>query len=109
MRWIIDAQLPPALAEFLRARGHEASHVQDVGLRDKTDNEIWNHALSHGCIIVTKDEDFALRAGVAKVSPPIIWLRLGNSSRRALLDWILPRIEAIEHNLQLGELLIEVR
>ena len=48
MRWIIDAQLPPALAEFLRARGHEASHVQDVGLRDKTDNEIWNHALSSG-------------------------------------------------------------
>lgn len=109
MRWIIDAQLPPVLAEFLRARGHDANHVQDVGLRDKTDNEIWNHALSHGCIIVTKDEDFALRSGVAKVSPPIIWLRVGNSSRRALLDWILPRIEAIEHNLQLGELLIEVR
>ena len=29
MRFVIDAQLPPALARWLAAQGHEAEHVGD--------------------------------------------------------------------------------
>ncbi len=32
MRFLIDAQLPPALAR-LEAGGYEAEHVADIGLR----------------------------------------------------------------------------
>jgi predicted nuclease of predicted toxin-antitoxin system len=32
MKFLIDAQLPPALCEWLRARGHEADHVADLGM-----------------------------------------------------------------------------
>lgn len=109
MRWIVDAQLPPALAEFLRSRGHDALHVQDIGLCDKSDHEIWNYALSSGSAIATKDEDFWLRAAAAKSAPQIVWLRIGNSSKQELLAWISNRIVSIENHLQLGERLIEVR
>jgi predicted nuclease of predicted toxin-antitoxin system len=33
MRFLIDAQLPPALAVLLTKHGHIAEHVADIGLR----------------------------------------------------------------------------
>lgn len=32
MRFLVDAQLPPALARWLCANGHEAVHVGDLGM-----------------------------------------------------------------------------
>ena len=61
MTFIIDAQLPPALARTLRAVGCEAFAVRELGLRDAADTQLWNYALQHGAAIVTKDEDFAQR------------------------------------------------
>jgi predicted nuclease of predicted toxin-antitoxin system len=40
MRFVIDAQLPPALARLLTAHGHTAEHVADIGLRDADDSPI---------------------------------------------------------------------
>lgn len=61
MNFLVDAQLPPALARWLTEQGNTAEHVDDVGLRDADDIVIWNHAVRSGAIIVTKDEDFAER------------------------------------------------
>ncbi|MDX6574495.1 MAG: hypothetical protein QOE96_448 [Blastocatellia bacterium] len=61
MTFLIDAQLPPALASWLIQQGHTAQHVDDLGLRNADDIVIWNHALESGAIVITKDEDFAER------------------------------------------------
>jgi hypothetical protein len=37
MRFLVDAQLPPGLVQFLEQRGHEAKAVRDVGLREAQD------------------------------------------------------------------------
>lgn len=63
MRFLVDAQLPPSLARFLRTLGEEAMPCRDVGLRDADDDEIWRFATAGGFCIVTKDEDFAQRRG----------------------------------------------
>jgi len=55
MLFIVDAQLPPQLAQWLRDRGHEASALREIGLRDADDADIWSHALAERAIIVTKD------------------------------------------------------
>ena len=34
MKFLVDAQLPPALKDWFRIHGYEARHVQDVGLLD---------------------------------------------------------------------------
>ena len=34
MRFLVDAQLPPALARMIAEAGHEADHVIDVGVAD---------------------------------------------------------------------------
>ena len=38
MRFLVDNQLPVALATLLRAQGHEAEHVLELGLAQGTDN-----------------------------------------------------------------------
>jgi predicted nuclease of predicted toxin-antitoxin system len=109
MRFLIDAQLPPALAGLLESHGHQAAHVQDAGLRDAADPDIWSYALREQTVIVTKDEDFAHRFRQAARGPAIVWLRVGNTSRRALLQWFEPLIPQVTSLLQQGEKLVEVR
>jgi len=46
VKFLIDAQLPPALARVLTATGHEAQHLEDAGLRHAKDGTIWHHALA---------------------------------------------------------------
>lgn len=57
MRFLVDAQLPPALARWLIEKGHEAQHVGDTGLQAASDGAIWDYAAREGAVIVTKDED----------------------------------------------------
>src|SRR5204863_464754 len=61
MRFLVDAQLPPALARWLAANGHAAEHVADRQLEAASDAAIWDCALREAAAIITKDEDFALR------------------------------------------------
>jgi predicted nuclease of predicted toxin-antitoxin system len=59
VKFLVDAQLPPKLADWLTARGHDAQHVAALpgGLR-MPDAEIWQRAGVEGSIIVSKDREF---------------------------------------------------
>jgi predicted nuclease of predicted toxin-antitoxin system len=109
VKFIVDAQLPPLLAEELRKAGHDAVAVRDVGLRSAKDSEIWNYAVQCGAAIVTKDEDFAERCLHASHAPVVVWLRVGNATNDALLRWFLPLLSTIDARLLAGEKLIEIR
>lgn len=109
MRFLIDAQLPPALARWIQHQGHDAQHVFDIGLESASDAVIWTRAAAAKRVIVTKDEDFAQRRGMAPAGPAIVWLRIGNTSRGYLLTWIAPLFPQIVAALQRGETLIEIR
>ena len=73
MRFLVDAQLPPSLAQFLRTLGEEATACREVGLRDADDGEIWRFAVAGGWCIVTKDEDFALRHMTETGGQRVVW------------------------------------
>ncbi len=109
MNFVVDAQLPPGLAHWLAAQGHSAQHVHELELAGAADDKIWNHALTTGAIIVTKDEDFAERTARTAIGPIILWLRIGNSTNRALMRWLEPRWTDITDFLNAGNRLIEVR
>lgn len=109
MIFLVDAQLPPALTNWLTGQGHTAQHVDELGMRDSEDEVIWNWALSNRAIILTKDEDFAERTARTTSGPIIVWLRIGNSTNRALLEWLQPRWSEVTLLLDAGNRLIEVR
>lgn len=108
MRFLVDAQLPPALARWLVDQGHEATHVGDLGMQSASDAVIWDYALASFCAIVTKDEDFAQRKVLAEHGPVVVWLRLPNTRRRDLLAWFDSVLPEIVLALARGETLIEV-
>lgn len=108
MRFIVDAQLPPALARWLAEQGHQADHVIDHDLQSATDRQIWDFALNNACAIVTKDEDFAQRRALTELGPSIVWVRLPNSRCRDLLDWFGQVLPDVIDALDRGETIVEV-
>ncbi len=109
MRFLVDTQLPAALARWLREKGHQAEHVLDVNLAQSKDTPIWRYAQEHGAVIVTKDEDFAEWVRRGRPGPPVIWLRIGNSSTPNLLVWLEPLLPQIVRKLEQNDRLVEVR
>lgn len=109
MRFLVDAQLPPALARLLRDHGHEAEHVTDVGPPDAPNHDIWLYALEHGAVIVTKDEDFADMVATGREAPTVVWVRIGKTRRAVLLAWFEPLIERVAGMVDSGGRLIELR
>lgn len=108
MRFLVDAQLPPALARWLSANGHEAEHVANLQMQAASDSTIWNYALQAGTAIITKDEDFAQRKVLKDTGLAVIWIRLPNTRRKELLAWFEKVLPIILAALERGETLIEV-
>lgn len=105
----VDAQLPPAVAGWLREHfGVDAAALRDLGLRDAEDEEIFGAARSATAVVMTKDSDFVTLLDRLDSPPPIIWITCGNTSNarlRQLLSAALPNaIELIES----GERLVEI-
>lgn len=109
MRFLVDAQLPPALARILREHGHEADHITDIGPGDVSDQELWRFALANQAVIVTKDEDFSNMVARGGETPVVVWVRSGNTRRAVLLAWFEPLIDEIAALIDDGQRLIELR
>lgn len=109
MRFLVDAQLPPALACWLGEKGFSATAVRDAGFLTSDDGSIRNFAKAGGWILVTKDEDFAEEEIGFHAGPPVVWLRIGNATNRVLFAWLDPLLPEIIRQLQSGQKLVEVR
>ncbi|PTS86962.1 MULTISPECIES: DUF5615 family PIN-like protein [unclassified Caulobacter] len=96
MKFLVDAQLPPSLAQWLRGKGHEADHVISVAALDAPDAVIWDLAIQNDYVIVTKDRDFVEWARSRRPRARIVWVRLGNMRREVLearMDQAWPELE----------------
>jgi predicted nuclease of predicted toxin-antitoxin system len=105
--FLIDAQLPPSLAEALRNSGCQAVHVADLGMLAATDRQIWDEAFSRSAALVTKDRDFALFRATNHEGPAIVWVRIGNTDNRTLIGQILRSLPAIIAAVERGETIVE--
>jgi len=109
INFLVDAQLPPALAKAITEAGHPARHVSDVGLLQAGDNSIWDFAREQRCVLITKDEDFVTIRLRETGEGAVVWLRIRNSSTQTLLPWFMPKLPEIVALIAAGEPLIELR
>jgi predicted nuclease of predicted toxin-antitoxin system len=107
LRFLVDAQLPPALAEALCRSGHEAEHVADLGMTTALDGRIWEEAIARSAALVTKDRDFAVLRAASGEGPAILWIRIGNVSNQVLIARLLQALPALERAIERGETIIE--
>ena len=109
MRFLVDAQLPPALARALTAAGHIAEHVTDIGPGDASDSDLWRTAVDNAAILVTKDADFVDLSALEDHGPFVVWVRFGNTRRAELIARFMPCLDAIAESVEAGDRLVELR
>ncbi len=109
MNFLVDAQLPPALARWIGSQGHQATHVSGIGLQTADDPVIWERARNESTVIISKDEDFVDHWLLSAEPVQLVWIRKGNCSNRALIAWLEPLWPDTLKRLELGERLIELR
>ena len=57
-RFLVDEDMPRSTGHALKAAGFEAFDVRDVGLRGKSDAEVFSHAQREGLVLLTGDWGF---------------------------------------------------
>jgi predicted nuclease of predicted toxin-antitoxin system len=56
MNFIVDAQLPKSLSDFLNSKGHNSIHTLELDNKNKTsDNTIVEIAEKENRVVITKD------------------------------------------------------
>jgi predicted nuclease of predicted toxin-antitoxin system len=95
MKLLFDANLSPDLVQRLRRQFPDSAHVRDLDDLPAVDLEIWDHAMTHGYTIVTKDADFDAMSQMAAHSPKIVWIRRGNCSTDVIEQILLSNAESI--------------
>ena len=56
--FLIDASLPRATGDLVRAYGHQATDVRDIGLGTASDEDIADHARLNQLAVISGDQDF---------------------------------------------------
>ena len=107
MNFIVDSQLPPALAMRLTALGHPSWHIDDILALDASDREICSFARARGWVVITKDADF-LRL-VASGSPALLSIRVGNCRTARLLDIVCAQIDTVAATFAAGTRIVALR
>ena len=96
MKFIIDAQLPKQLSDFLIKRGYDSVHTLDLPLKNATpDSFINKFCESEKRTLVTKDREFVDSHLISGSPSKLLFISTGNISNPALLKIIDKNISRI--------------
>jgi predicted nuclease of predicted toxin-antitoxin system len=109
LKFLIDQNLPVGLLDVLKALGHEALHVKQLGLSTASDHHIWLTATSLGAVMVSKDSDFISFVARGAAGPALVRLRVGNCANAVLYDIVQRAWAGVIGRLEDGETVVEVR
>ena len=108
MKFLVDQNRSPRLAELLREHGHDAVHTLELGLERAEDDELLSLAATEGRVIVSGDTDFgALLALLSRRSPSVILFRSRNTltaEDQAVI--ILDHLGDLEPDLDAGAVVV---
>jgi predicted nuclease of predicted toxin-antitoxin system len=90
LKFLIDAQLPKRMADWLALLGHDAKHTLDLPSANRTtDTVVIATADAEARTVVTKDADFVDRFIIHRTPASLLLISTGNISNqrlRALLE-----------------------
>jgi predicted nuclease of predicted toxin-antitoxin system len=101
-KYLVDVNLPQFFSYF---NSPDFEFVADLGLK-LSDNTIWDYALKHNLIILTKDTDFYVKC-ITSVKPvKVIHFQFGNFTLKQLHDYFSRNWKIIENKISGSTLLI---
>lgn len=97
MRFLLDQNLSPMLADLLTQQGHDAVHVRELGMSRSSDADIMATAVAEDRIVISSDTDFGeLLAKTNAAAPSLLLFRRQGQRRVAdlaiLLEANLPTV-----------------
>ena len=103
MKLLLDQGLPRSTTALLRAAGHDAVHVGEVGLSRVEDPGILEYARREARVIVTLDADFHARLALSgAASPSVIRVRVEGLRAEPLATLLEQVIGQCSHDLADG-------
>ena len=103
MRLLFDEQLSEELVTVLRDLFPDSLHVRLLGKGGAGDPTIWQLAREHGCVLVTKDEDFHRLSVLHGAPPKVVWLRVGNCATGDIAWLLRERVDDLRKFLEQAE------
>jgi len=103
MRFLVDAQLPVRLADWMRWKGHDVVHSSGLpGANRTSDGVVIRLADDEGRVLVTKDVDFVSGHLLRRSPQRLLLVSLGNTTNVRLMT-VLSRewdsiLEALEES-----------
>jgi predicted nuclease of predicted toxin-antitoxin system len=98
MKFLVDAQLPYGIALFLRDKGYDALHTDDLPDKERTtDSQIRSIAAAENRIVITKDYDFVDSYILRKMPEKLLIITTGNIKNKQMFDLWRNNWELIVH------------
>ena len=109
MKFWVDAQLPPQLADWLAAEFQVDAHsLRDLGLRDAADWDIFQQAQQPGIVLISKDSNFVELVSRYGQPPQLLWVTCGNVTNRRLQAVFGSTGRAAINLLEEGQAIVEI-
>ncbi len=108
MKFLIDNNLSPLLADALKAAGHDAVHLRDLRMQAATDYVVLEHAKADERILVSADTDFGGLLARSGASTPSVILIRRLAGRRAAEQAaiILANLDQVAEDLTAGAIVV---
>ena len=108
MKFLVDNNLSLLLADALKAAGHDAAHLRDLGMQAATDHVVLEHARADERILVSADTDFGGLLAWSGASTPSVILIRRLAGRRAAEQAaiILANLDQVADDLTAGAIVV---
>jgi len=106
VKLVIDMNLSPRWAGFLRQEGFEATHWSQIGAASAPDGEVLAYAREHGLVLVTHDLDFsAILAASDGTAPSVVQIRGADLEPETLGPRLVAALAKAQEGLASGPVL----
>ncbi len=107
MKFLLDAQLPPSLKNLFTANGYDCIHTLDLESGNDTTDKIINQiSVAEQRIVITKDSDFFDSFIVKKEPYKLIFVKLGNTSKKELIQFFHDRFSEIIEKIKVEDMIL---
>jgi predicted nuclease of predicted toxin-antitoxin system len=103
--FLVDVNLPKYFSFF---NDEKFVHIVDLNPR-MTDDDVWEYAIKHDKVILTKDADFYSKSISSIIKPKVIYFQLGNMTLAELHRYFELNWESLCNYLEETSLIIAER